>query len=125
MSNKGISILTNVVTSFDQAQLLWPSLATPPHPFPVAPAGALLLATGPLSTKAQQNSIYSKLQSDSELSTLKAAVDAAGLADALSDSTLPYTVFAPTNAVSTYRRPLGTGICGYPEATRTGLDISC
>ncbi len=79
--------------------------ATPPHRSLVAPAGALLLAAGPLSTKAQQDSIYSALKPDGDLSTLKAVVDAAGLAEALSDSTLAYTVFAPTNAVSKYRWP--------------------
>jgi uncharacterized surface protein with fasciclin (FAS1) repeats len=37
----------------------------------------------------------------STLSTLKAALDATGLAAALSNASVTYTVFAPTDAVST------------------------
>ncbi len=45
----------------------------------------------------QSNSIVDVAQSDSELSTLVDAIDAAGLTDFLSGND-PYTVFAPTNA---------------------------
>ncbi len=43
--------------------------------------------------------IYSALVATPDLSTLKAAVDAAGLKDTLNDPNLVATVFAPTNKV--------------------------
>lgn len=91
-----------------RAEVLGPSdrsviFATPRRaalPLSGGPAGVLLLAAGPVSIEAQQRSIYTALESDSRLSTLKAAVDAAGLADALTNPTLEYTLFAPTNEVA-------------------------
>ncbi len=75
-------------------------------------AGALLLAAAPAARAQVVGSFYTAVSSNDNLSTLKAAIDAAGLADALSDPTLAYTVFAPTNDV---RRPgagWGMRTCG-------------
>ncbi len=62
-----------------------------------ARAGALLLSTAPLA-KAQ-SSIYDVVNATADLSTLKAAIDTAGLAETLSNASLAYTVFAPSNPV--------------------------
>lgn len=64
------------------------------------PAGALLLSFAPLA-KAQ-NSIYEVVNATPDLSTLKAAIDTAGLAETLSNVSLPYTVFAPDNSVGSF-----------------------
>jgi uncharacterized surface protein with fasciclin (FAS1) repeats/predicted SnoaL-like aldol condensation-catalyzing enzyme len=55
------------------------------------------LTFAPIS--AQDESVMSVLRSRDELSTLVAAIDAAGLADTLSDPALAVTLFAPTDAV--------------------------
>ncbi len=43
------------------------------------------------------NNVYDEVASNESLSTLAAAIEAAGLDDALSDGTMTYTLFAPTD----------------------------
>jgi len=44
------------------------------------------------------NSVYDRIVNDSNLSFLRMAIDAAGLADTLDDESSEFTVFAPNNA---------------------------
>ncbi len=67
-------------------------------------AGALLFAAAPAARAQSASSFYEAVSTNGALATLKAAIDAAGLTDALSDPTAAYTVFAPTNAVSSFCR---------------------
>ena len=51
----------------------------------------------PAATPGVGNSVYDNIYNDPSLSTLLAAIDAAGLADTLDNEATPFTVFAPTN----------------------------
>ena len=52
----------------------------------------------PAATPGVGNSVYDNIVNDPNLSTLLAAIDAAGLADTLDNEETPFTVFAPNNA---------------------------
>lgn len=52
----------------------------------------------PTATPGVGNSVYDNIFNDSNLSTLLAAIDAAGLADTLDNEASQFTVFAPNNA---------------------------
>jgi len=52
----------------------------------------------PAATPGVGNSVYDNIFNDPNLSTLLAAIDAAGLADTLDNEETPFTVFAPNNA---------------------------
>jgi len=55
-------------------------------------------STIPVATPGTGNSVYDNIVNDSSLSTLLAAIDAAGLADTLDNEASEFTVFAPNNA---------------------------
>ncbi len=55
-------------------------------------------ATVPTATPGVGNSVYDNIVNDANLSTLLAAIDAAGLADTLDNEATDFTVFAPSNA---------------------------
>jgi Secreted and surface protein containing fasciclin-like repeats len=69
---------------------------TSSHMILILPAAVLLLLAEIASFASAQQSIYELANQTEALSTLKAAIDAAGLADALSGNGT-FTVFAPTN----------------------------
>lgn len=54
--------------------------------------------TVPVATPGTGNSVYDNIVNDSNLSTLRVAIDAAGLADTLDNEASQFTVFAPNNA---------------------------
>ncbi len=54
--------------------------------------------TVPAATPGVGNSVYDNIFNDESLSTLLAAIDAAGLADTLDNEDSEFTVFAPNNA---------------------------
>ena len=52
----------------------------------------------PVATPGVGNSVYDNIVNNSDLSTLRIAIDTAGLADALDNEENEFTVFAPNNA---------------------------
>ncbi|MBW4437455.1 MAG: fasciclin domain-containing protein [Pleurocapsa minor GSE-CHR-MK-17-07R] len=60
---------------------------------------SLALAFSVGAAQAQSDSVFSVISARAELSTLTAAIEAAGLQETLSDPALAVTVFAPTDAV--------------------------